>query len=256
MAYDVFISYAHSDKAEIARPLAHALRAKGCRVWFDEFCIQLGDSIPECIENGLRTCQFGVLICSPAYFRKPSWSQSEMEAFLSLAADGKGLIPIIHNLSYRELKAFSPLLGQYLGLPASIGFERLGQLIYERIRGGIQGQARERTRISAFGVIDRKFCQVYTPHVGKVYLQPMIFSGHPLDDSACPEDDDAGPYASPGDTMSPDTIIAMLGAMGFGLEIRALAQGRFRRYLVKNGDWVDFQQPIAEIDITEGFMGT
>jgi hypothetical protein len=47
--YDVFLSHSAKDKA-VARPLAGRLREAGLRVWYDEWEIKPGDSIPAKID--------------------------------------------------------------------------------------------------------------------------------------------------------------------------------------------------------------
>jgi len=49
--YDVFLSHSSKDKA-VVRPLVERLRADGLRVWFDEWVIKPGDSIPVKIAAG------------------------------------------------------------------------------------------------------------------------------------------------------------------------------------------------------------
>ena len=74
--YDVFLSHSAKDKA-VVRPLAERLRADGLTVWFDEWVLKPGDSIPAKIDPpsprscgatreglehsnfGLRTSDFG-----------------------------------------------------------------------------------------------------------------------------------------------------------------------------------------------------
>jgi hypothetical protein len=51
--YDVFLSHSSKDKA-VVRPLAERLRKDGLKVWFDEWQIKPGDSIPAKIEEGLE----------------------------------------------------------------------------------------------------------------------------------------------------------------------------------------------------------
>lgn len=43
--YDLFISHASEDKDAIVRSLATLLGRMSVRVWYDEFSLQLGDSI-------------------------------------------------------------------------------------------------------------------------------------------------------------------------------------------------------------------
>ena len=51
--YDVFLSHNSKDKA-IVRDVAERLRADGLRVWFDEWIIKPGDSIPSKVDEGLE----------------------------------------------------------------------------------------------------------------------------------------------------------------------------------------------------------
>jgi hypothetical protein len=50
--FDVFLSHSSKDKA-VVRPLAERLRADGLRVWFDEWELKPGDSIPKKLDDGL-----------------------------------------------------------------------------------------------------------------------------------------------------------------------------------------------------------
>ena len=51
--YDVFLSHSAKDNA-LVRPLAERLRADGLKVWFDEWVLKPGNSIPAKIEDGLE----------------------------------------------------------------------------------------------------------------------------------------------------------------------------------------------------------
>jgi hypothetical protein len=51
--HDVLLSHSAKDKA-VVRPLAERLRADGLKVWFDDWVLQPGDSIPAKIEEGLE----------------------------------------------------------------------------------------------------------------------------------------------------------------------------------------------------------
>ncbi len=52
-AYDVFLSHSSKDKAVVC-PLAERLRADGLKVWFDEWLLKPGDSIPATNRNALE----------------------------------------------------------------------------------------------------------------------------------------------------------------------------------------------------------
>jgi hypothetical protein len=65
--YDVFLSHSAKDKA-VVRPLAERLRADGLKVWFDEWLLKPGDSIPAKIEEGLEHSRVLVLCMSAQAF--------------------------------------------------------------------------------------------------------------------------------------------------------------------------------------------
>ena len=73
--YDVFLSHSAQDKA-VVRPLAERLRADGVKVWFDEWVLQPGDSIPAKIGEGLERSRVRVLCLSANAFGS-DWAQLE-----------------------------------------------------------------------------------------------------------------------------------------------------------------------------------
>src|SRR6185312_7986946 len=77
--YDVFLSHSAKDKA-IVRPIAERLRADGLRVWFDDWEIRPGDSIPAKIEDGLEYSRVLVLCMSANAFGS-DWAKLEAGTF-------------------------------------------------------------------------------------------------------------------------------------------------------------------------------
>ena len=77
--YDVFLSHSAKDKA-VVRPLAERLRADGVKVWFDEWVLKPGDSIPAKIEEGLERSRVLVLCMSANAFGS-DWAQLESGTF-------------------------------------------------------------------------------------------------------------------------------------------------------------------------------
>ena len=73
--FDVFLSHSSHDKS-IVRPLAERLRQDGLRVWFDEWELRPGDSIPSTIEAGLEQSRVLVLCMSAQAFGS-DWAQLE-----------------------------------------------------------------------------------------------------------------------------------------------------------------------------------
>jgi small GTP-binding protein len=77
--HDVFLSHSAKDKA-VVRPLAERLRADGLKVWFDEWVLKPGDSIPAKIEDGLEHSRVLVLCMSANAFGS-DWAQLESGTF-------------------------------------------------------------------------------------------------------------------------------------------------------------------------------
>ncbi len=78
-AFDVFLSHSAKDKA-VVRPLAERLRKDGLKVWFDEWVLRPGDSIPAKIEEGLEHSRVLVLCMSANAFGS-EWAQLEAGTF-------------------------------------------------------------------------------------------------------------------------------------------------------------------------------
>src|SRR5215216_2690986 len=77
--YDVFLSHSSKDKA-VVRAVAERLRADKLKVWFDEWEIKPGDSIPSKIEEGLEHSRVLVLCMSANAFGS-DWAQLEAGTF-------------------------------------------------------------------------------------------------------------------------------------------------------------------------------
>ncbi|MCO4098422.1 MAG: toll/interleukin-1 receptor domain-containing protein [Gemmatimonas sp.] len=75
--FDVFISHASEDKESFVRALATTLREKGLAVWYDDFALQLGDSLSESIGQGLASCSYGVVVISRHFIAK-KWPRREL----------------------------------------------------------------------------------------------------------------------------------------------------------------------------------
>jgi hypothetical protein len=77
--YDVFLSHSSKDKG-VVRDIATRLKKDGLKVWFDEWEIKPGDSIPARIEDGLENSRILVLCMSANAFGS-DWAQLESGTF-------------------------------------------------------------------------------------------------------------------------------------------------------------------------------
>ena len=87
MLYDVFVSHASEDKDDFVRPLAQRLRAEHLEVWYDEFTLNVGDSLRRSIDRGLSQSRFGLVVLSPSFFGK-QWSQWELDGLVARQNSG------------------------------------------------------------------------------------------------------------------------------------------------------------------------
>jgi hypothetical protein len=132
--YDVFISHAGEDKNAFVRPLTMALSAMGLRVWFDECTLKIGDRLRTKIDEGLASCQYGVVVLSPAFFAK-EWPQAELEGLFSREMQGgKVILPVWHKVTKAEVAKFSPMLVGKLAAVTDKGVKAVAQQIYAAVR--------------------------------------------------------------------------------------------------------------------------
>ena len=78
-SFDVFLGHSSKDKA-VVRAVAERLRKDGLRVWFDEWEITPGDSIPAKMEEGLEHSRV-LLLCMSASAFGSEWAQLEAGTF-------------------------------------------------------------------------------------------------------------------------------------------------------------------------------
>jgi hypothetical protein len=91
----VFVSHRRAD-ADAARRLAAALRRAGHSVWLDEWAIDIGDSIVERMDQGLRDSAYLILCYSDAGVMSP-WISREWMSALTRQLEGQNirLLPVM-----------------------------------------------------------------------------------------------------------------------------------------------------------------
>jgi len=108
--WDVFVSHASEDKAEIASPLTKALQELGVSVWLDVLELKIGNSLRRRIDDGLAHSRFGVVILSRDFFAK-NWPQYELDGLVTrTVSGGQSILPIWHKVTKAEVMAASPSL--------------------------------------------------------------------------------------------------------------------------------------------------
>lgn len=109
--YDSFLSYARIDGADVADELRIELERLGVAVWFDEVAIIPGRSQSLQMDAGLRKARSGIALLTPAYLTGRFWTERELGALLSKET----LIPVLHNVTFEDVKQYSGILPDLAG---------------------------------------------------------------------------------------------------------------------------------------------
>jgi hypothetical protein len=90
----LFVSHNSRDKERV-RPLAAALQLAGAHVWFDEWILKPGDSVPGMISEGIRQFETFVLVWS-ANAAASNWVETELNsALIRHVAAAARIVPIV-----------------------------------------------------------------------------------------------------------------------------------------------------------------
>lgn len=102
---DFFISHDSRDKDDVARPLYEALISRGFKVWFDEYSLNIGDSLTESIMKGISESKHGILILSKNFLSNEKWVKFELHALMTkqVATNSKVILPVWHGISDKDL---------------------------------------------------------------------------------------------------------------------------------------------------------
>ncbi len=109
--YDSFLSYARIDGADVAGELRSNLEGLGVAVWFDEVAIIPGHSQSLQMDAGLRKARSGIALLTPAYLTGRFWTERELGALLGKET----LIPVLHNVTFEDVKKYSGILPDLAG---------------------------------------------------------------------------------------------------------------------------------------------
>jgi len=123
----IFLSHASEDQPDFVRPLAEALSAfpDQFKVWYSEYELTLGDKLLNKIDQGLKSCDYGVVVLSPHFFAK-RWPREELEGLFQLeTTERKVILPIWKDVTESDVKSFSPILASRLGADAAAGITKI-----------------------------------------------------------------------------------------------------------------------------------
>ncbi|MEZ8785604.1 toll/interleukin-1 receptor domain-containing protein [Vibrio splendidus] len=124
-----FISHDSRDKDSIVRELAHELSGLMCPVWYDEYSLNVGDSLRSSIELGLKETRKCVVVLSKNFLANDGWGKAEFDSVYTREIIEKNnvILPIWHDVSVEDVYAYSPRLADKVGLNSSLGVKELAR---------------------------------------------------------------------------------------------------------------------------------
>jgi hypothetical protein len=130
-----FISHDSRDKDAVARPIAIGLSKLVCPVWFDEFSLNVGDSLRESIEKGLKESKKCILVLSPRFLSNPGWTKVEFNSiFTREILEKKNLVlPVWYEVKKEEVFEYCPSLLDRLGIDWNLGEDEVVRRLHRAI---------------------------------------------------------------------------------------------------------------------------
>ena len=124
----IFVSHASEDKADFVRPLVEELETT-FDVWFDEYDLQIGDSLLDSIQRGLRESDYGLVVLSHNFFGK-RWTKAELDGLFAIeASEGKKILPVWKDVTFNDVAHHSPILAGRLAVHSSQGVVEIAKRV-------------------------------------------------------------------------------------------------------------------------------
>ncbi|HRW21979.1 MAG TPA: toll/interleukin-1 receptor domain-containing protein [Bacteroidales bacterium] len=126
---DFFICHDTRDKKTVADPLYNELKKMFVKVWYDKYSLEIGDSLTESIEKGIRECRYGIIILSKNFLSNEKWAKYELQSLKTkqIIGNKKTILPIWHGINEDDLKEYSYWLIDKVGGNTNEGFELLAK---------------------------------------------------------------------------------------------------------------------------------
>jgi len=134
---DVFVSYASEDRESVAKPLVQLLSSLGISVWFDQFDLKIGDSLRRKIDEGLKKSRYGIVVLSPAFFKK-HYTNLELDGLAQREIDGeKVILPVWVGVDEKQIREFSLVLADRIAGKWEDGIHVVLTKLIEVIKPGV-----------------------------------------------------------------------------------------------------------------------
>ena len=131
-----FISHDSRDKDGLVRELALELSKLMCPVWYDEYSLNVGDSLRYSIETGLKETRKCIVILSPNFLSNEGWGKAEFDSVYTreILEKDNVILPVWHNVSVEIVYQYSPRLADKVGLNSEFGAKELAKKLARVIK--------------------------------------------------------------------------------------------------------------------------
>jgi hypothetical protein len=131
-----FISHDSRDKDAFVRALVHELASHFCMVWYDEFSLQVGDSLRASIERGLRETNKCVVVLSPNFLSNDGWGRAEFDSVYTreILEKKNVILPVWLDVNVNDVYNYSPRLADKVGLSSNLGITEVGRRLANAIK--------------------------------------------------------------------------------------------------------------------------
>jgi hypothetical protein len=131
-----FVSHDSRDKDPVVRQLVLELSKLMCPVWYDEYSLNVGDSLRSSIEAGLKETKKCIVILSPNFLGNEGWGKAEFDSVYTREIIEKDnvILPVWHDVNVKEVYEYSPRLADKVGLNSSMGIENLAKKLAHAIK--------------------------------------------------------------------------------------------------------------------------
>ena len=131
-----FISHDSRDKELIVKPIIDELGNRLCPVWYDEYSLEVGSSLRESIEKGLKECKKCILILSPNFLSNNGWTKVEFNSIFTreILETTNLILPVWCGVKKEDIYDYSPSLLNRVGLDWNKGIENVVIKLEKAIR--------------------------------------------------------------------------------------------------------------------------
>lgn len=131
-----FISHDTRDKESLVRELSQEMSKLLCPVWYDEYSLEVGDSLRASIEKGLKETKKCVVVLSPNFLSNDGWGKAEFDSIFTreILEKNNVMLPVWHNVNVHEVYDYCPRLADKVGLNSNVGPKELARKLVNAIK--------------------------------------------------------------------------------------------------------------------------